>query len=126
MKHALAALVAFLTVVAMTACGGGGTVEDESMTRVEDDVRQQLAGLANGGGDPTRALAGLAVAVLRGGETTFEATFGRARIDPSGEGDRELTPDSLMRIASISKTLSAIVVMQLVEEGALDLDRDVS
>jgi CubicO group peptidase (beta-lactamase class C family) len=31
-----------------------------------------------------------------------------------------------MRIASISKTLSAIVVMQLVEEGTLELDRDVS
>lgn len=126
MKHALAALVAFLTVVAMSACGGGGTVEDESLMSVEDDVRERLAELADGGGDPTRALAGLAVAVLRGGETSFESTFGRARIDPSGEGNRELTPDSLMRIASISKTLSAIVVMQLVEEGALDLDRDVS
>lgn len=126
MKHALAALVAFLTVVAMIACRGGGTVDDESFASVEDNVRKRLAELTDGGGDPTRALSGLAVAVLRGGGTRFEATFGRARIDASGAGDRELTPDSLMRIASISKTLSAIVVMQLVEAGALDLDRDVS
>lgn len=126
MKHSLAALVVFLTVVAMSACGGGGTAEDESIMSVEDEVRKRLAELADGGGDPTRAMAGLAVAVLRDGEASFEATFGRARIDPSGEGDRELGPDSLMRVASISKTLSAIVVMQLVEDGALDLDRDVS
>ncbi len=94
--------------------------------RIEDEVRGNLADLTDGGGDPTRALAGLAVAVLHGGELSFEATFGRAFIDPAGENDRDLTPDSLMRIASISKTLSAIVVMQLAEEGKLELDRDVS
>ena len=94
--------------------------------RIEEEVRSELADLTDGGGDPTRALSGLAVAVLRNGELTFEATFGRAYIDPAGENDRDLTPDNLMRVASISKTLSAVVVMQLVEEGSLELDRDVS
>jgi len=98
----------------------------EPSIAVEDDVSTQLALLVEGDGDPTRELSGLAVAVLRNGEVAFEETFGRASIDPEGEDDRELTPDSLMRVASISKTLSAIVVMQLVEEGVLDLDRDVS
>ena len=93
---------------------------------IEDQVRHELAELASGGGDPTRELAGLAAAVLQGGELSFEATFGRSYIDPSGEKDRELTPDNLMRVASISKTLSTIVVLQLVEEGQLELDRDVS
>jgi CubicO group peptidase (beta-lactamase class C family) len=93
---------------------------------IEDEVRSELAALTNGGGDPTRELAGLAVAVLRNGEVTFEATFGRAYVDPAGEHDRELTPDNLMRVASISKTLSTIVVLQLVEEGKLELDHDVS
>jgi len=93
---------------------------------LEGQVRSELADLTAGGGDPTRALAGLAVAVLRGGEVTFEATYGRAFIDPAKGNDRRLTPANLMRVASISKTLSAIVVMQLVEEGALELDRDVS
>jgi len=94
--------------------------------QIGDEVRSELSELVDGGGDPTRALAGLAVAVLRGGEVSFEATFGRAFIDPAGENDRELTPDSLMRVASISKTLSAVVVMQLVEEGEVELDGDVS
>jgi CubicO group peptidase (beta-lactamase class C family) len=94
--------------------------------RTEDDVLDELAALTDGNGDPSRALSGLAVAVLKGGAVTFEAAFGRAFIDPAGEADRPLAVDSLMRVASISKVLSAVVVMQLVEEGRLDLDHDVS
>jgi CubicO group peptidase (beta-lactamase class C family) len=115
-----------MLVLSITACGGNGTTESESSMETEEEVRAALAELAAGGGDPTRELAGLAVAVFRNGEVAFEATFGRASIDPAGENDRELTPDNLMRVASISKTLSAVVVMQLVEEGGLELDRDVS
>jgi CubicO group peptidase (beta-lactamase class C family) len=110
----------------MCACGGSGSAGKESSITVEEDVSNQLALLVEGDGDPTRELSGLAVAVLRKGVVAFEETFGRASIDPAGNHDRELTSDNLMRVASISKTLSAIVVMQLVEEGTLDLDRDVS
>ena len=39
--------------------------------------------------------------------------------------ERPLTPDSLIRVASISKLVAAIGVMRLVEQGKLDLDRDV-
>jgi CubicO group peptidase (beta-lactamase class C family) len=93
---------------------------------IDDEVRGNLAELVNGGGDPARELSGLIVAVLRGGEVRFEAAFGRASIDPEGQHDRPLTPDNLMRVASISKTLSTIAVLQLAEEGELELDRDVS
>ena len=94
--------------------------------RLEDEVHSELSDLTDGGGDPTRALAGLAVAVFREGEVSFEAAFGRAHIDPAGKNDRALTRESLMRVASISKMLSVIVVMQLVEKGELELNRDVS
>ena len=126
MKNTLFGLFVTMLVLSTTACGGSKTTDSESSMRIENEVRSELAKLTDGGGDPTRALSGLAVAVLRDGEVTFEATFGRAFIDPAGENDRDLTPENLMRIASISKTLSAIVVMQLVEEGTLELDRDVS
>ncbi len=126
MKKSLTGLVSFLMVISMGACGGGGTADTGSSIAVDVDVSAKLAQLVEGGGDPSRELSGLAVAVLRGGDVVFEETIGRAFIDPAGENDRALTPDSLMRVASISKTLSAIVVMQLVEEGTLDLNRDVS
>ncbi|MEQ1497544.1 MAG: serine hydrolase domain-containing protein [Novosphingobium sp.] len=59
--------------------------------------------------------------------------FDRASIRPvlvEGEADRAAhrpaTADSLVRIASISKLVTALGVMRLVDAGKLDLDRDVS
>jgi len=126
MKHTLSGLFVTILLLSISGCGVRKIEESQTSMSNEDQVRRELAELVSGGGDPTRELAGLAVAVLRGGEVSFEETFGRAYIDPSEDNDRELTPDNLMRVASISKTLSAIVVMQLVEEGVLELDRDVS
>src|SRR5690606_4966186 len=40
--------------------------------------------------------------------------------------DINMTTDSKYRIASISKTITAIAVMQLVEQNLLDLDADIS
>jgi CubicO group peptidase (beta-lactamase class C family) len=126
MKYSRTGLVAILMTLSIGACGGSGTSGKQASIAVDEDVSNQLARLVEGDRDPTRELSGLAVAVLRDGDVVFERAYGRAFIDPTGEHDRELTPDSLMRVASISKTLSAIVVMQLVQEGTLDLDRDVS
>src|SRR5204862_7766988 len=39
---------------------------------------------------------------------------------------RAVTPDDPARIASVSKLVVAIGVMKLVEQGAIDLDEDVS
>lgn len=39
---------------------------------------------------------------------------------------RQVTPDDPVRIASISKLVTALGVMRLVDQGRLDLDRDVS
>ena len=60
-------------------------------------------------------------------------TFDRERViasDSRGFADRArrrpLTPDDPVRVASISKLVVALGVMRLVEQGKLDLDRDVS
>lgn len=61
------------------------------------------------------------------------ATFDRAAITAAGASgladrarNRPLTIDDPVRIASITKLVVALGVMRLVEEGRLDLDRDVS
>jgi CubicO group peptidase (beta-lactamase class C family) len=61
------------------------------------------------------------------------ATFDRAALTASGASGladrarrRPLTIDDPVRIASISKLVVALGVMRLVEQGRLDLDRDVS
>src|SRR5437016_2264795 len=51
-------------------------------------------------------------------------TFAQGDADPQTR--RAVTPDDPARVASVSKMVVAIGVMQLVEAGKLDLDRDVS
>ena len=81
-----------------------------------------LADLVAGTTAASRGLPGLVVVVAdRNGIVRNEA-FGAATIDPP----RSLTPETPLRVASISKAVVSIAVMRLVEAGRLDLDADVS
>ncbi len=44
----------------------------------------------------------------------------------AGVAGRAVTPDDPVRVASISKLIVALTVMRLVDEGRLDLDRDIA
>ena len=61
------------------------------------------------------------VAVMIDGQVVHEAAFGD-RV--AGSGDPVETTDRF-RIASISKTITAIVALQLVEDGTLTLDEPI-
>src|SRR5947209_18657054 len=52
------------------------------------------------------------------------ATFADGIADP--QSGRRVTVDDPVRVASVSKMVTAIGVMKLVDEGRLNLDRDVS
>jgi CubicO group peptidase (beta-lactamase class C family) len=67
-------------------------------------------------------LAGLAVGVVRGGDLAGFTGLGLADF-ASG---RPVERDTVFRIGSISKTMTAIGVMQLVEEGRVGLDDPVN
>ncbi|NYJ08770.1 serine hydrolase domain-containing protein [Petropleomorpha daqingensis] len=61
---------------------------------------------------------GLALGVVRGGTLDFFVGHGLAD-DVTG---RPVTEDTVFRVASITKTFTAIAVLQLVEQGLVDLD----
>ncbi len=61
---------------------------------------------------------GLAVGVVRNGSLEFFHTHGVADI----ASKTPITEDTIFRIASITKTFTAIAVMQLWEQGLVDLD----
>jgi CubicO group peptidase (beta-lactamase class C family) len=61
---------------------------------------------------------GLAVGVVRNGRLAFFHGHGLADI----ESNTPITEDTVFRIASITKTFTAIAVMQLWEQGLIDLD----
>ena len=84
---------------------------------------EHLADLMKGT-NTTPELSGLQVSVMVDGEATSSYAFGFAQITDSAP--EPLRTDHKLRVASISKLLVAIGIMQLADADALDLDRDAS
>lgn len=76
---------------------------------------------------PGADLSGLAVVVYAGGDIRYEGYFGERFIDADDfSHSLPVTAATKFRVASISKTVTTLAIMQLVERGLLDLDADVS
>ena len=67
------------------------------------------------------SIIGLSVGVVSDKEVLFAKGFGLA----DKASGIEVTPDTIFRIASVSKIVNLVIVMKLVEEGKLDLDTDI-
>ena len=70
----------------------------------------------------SRPVAGISVAVARDGQVVLVRGYGMANLEHSVA----VTPETVFHIASISKNILAAVVLQLVDEGKLQLDDDVT
>jgi CubicO group peptidase (beta-lactamase class C family) len=64
------------------------------------------------------SIPGGAVAFMRDGRLMYARGFGYADL----ENKTAVQPDALFRIASVSKSITGVAIMKLVEEGKLDLD----
>ncbi len=64
---------------------------------------------------------GCAVAIAEKGKLVFSSGFGFADL----ENPAEARPQTLFRLASISKPITAVAVMRLVERGQVDLKADI-
>ena len=82
-------------------------------TLVEVDLDDRVGRMLN-----RHAAVGLAVGIVRDGTVTRFCGHGLADLATG----RPVTEDTVFRVASISKTFTAIAVMQLVEQGLVDLD----
>ena len=71
--------------------------------------------------DPDHGMASLSVLAVRGGKVSYAGQFGMRHVGAL----RPATPETMYRIASISKMVTTIGVMRLVEQGTLSLDQDV-
>lgn len=67
-------------------------------------------------------LAGVSVAVIRGDELLFSAGYGKANFARR----LSMAATTPQLLASVSKTVTAVAAMQLVEAGQLDLDADLN
>ncbi|MDR0859019.1 MAG: serine hydrolase [Oscillospiraceae bacterium] len=88
------------------------------------------AALGAGAGDALRGkidaiskkygAAGVSVAVIADGEIIAAYAYGSAT-----KGSAPMTPETKLRVASISKAVVGMTIMTLQEEGALDIDADI-
>lgn len=89
-----------------------------------DALTQALENIAQ---TPQAELPSLVVVVVDDGKIVYEHALGHRSIDPQNPGrNLPANRDTKYRVASISKTVVALAIMQLVERGVLDLDTDVS
>jgi CubicO group peptidase (beta-lactamase class C family) len=76
--------------------------------------------------DPSAPLASLAVTVVAGETIVYEGYWGYSRIDATDPArSLPVTVATKFRVASISKLATALGAMRLVEQGRLQLDRDI-
>lgn len=66
---------------------------------------------------------GLALAVIHQGEILYANGFGVTSVE---EGGQPVTSRTLFRVGSVSKPLTGTVIMRLVDQGLLELDRPIT
>lgn len=147
MKHVLTGLIALsLTVSSVVGCGSYEADRIAEMQSFEEGIPQfsgsdpfavlrsafsTMLDTALTGGLPKMSLdnlmeeyriPGVAVAVIDDGEIAWIKGYGTIH----AQRDIAVTPDTYFEAGSTTKTLTAALVMKLVEQGQLDLDRDVN
>lgn len=101
--------------LALAGCGGGNRQNNSRFdrSRATKLVTDYAA---------TFGAFGMGVAVVRGNELLWSSGFGTA----NRERKLPATADTPFLIASVSKTVTAVAMMQLVESGKLNLDADIN
>lgn len=97
-----------------------------SLAATAEGDRTLMAALQALVDDPQRPLTGVSVLCMQAGQTVFEAQLGRRVLVHGSRPDLPVTPDTLWRMASVSKLVVALGIMRLVDAGKLNLDADVS
>ncbi|GAA1222848.1 serine hydrolase domain-containing protein [Pseudonocardia alaniniphila] len=100
-------VVAVMTSLTSTAATPAPAVDSAAIDAVVDEYRRAIG------------LPGTAVVITHGNTEVHAAGYGRT---PTGEHVTEHTP---MAVASVSKSFTALAVMQLVETGRVNLDQSV-
>jgi D-alanyl-D-alanine carboxypeptidase len=91
----------------------GASISYVDPKRIDDFVREEMS---------SQEIPGLSIAVVHSGKVIYRSNFGFANIEDS----IVVKPESQFKIASLTKPITAIAIMQLAEKGKLSLDEKVS
>jgi CubicO group peptidase (beta-lactamase class C family) len=109
MRQTRKATILFPVIVALL-CSASTTARAD---KLDDYIREEMQ---------RRHIPGLALAVVRDGKLVKTRGYGVANV----ELNAPVTPETVFEIGSITKQITAVAVMLLVEDGKLDLDDPVS
>lgn len=76
--------------------------------------------------DPAMPLPSLSVAAVRNGEIVYSQQLGSKRLARGTSPAQPVDADTMFRIASLSKFVTTLGTMKMVEQGRLSLDADIS
>ena len=106
-------------------CGGGGSetvgpIVDPTTIPMTGTAVPELASFDRVITDLMKkwGIPGGAIAVVKDGRLVLARGYGYADV----QANTPVAPDALFRIASVSKPVTAVAILRLVEEGRLDLD----
>jgi CubicO group peptidase (beta-lactamase class C family) len=107
-------ILSLLLVFALAGCAAWPRCPNTQDLGMVDAAAQRLM--------KREGVEGMALAIIEDGKVTHVAAYGRRNV----ERDLPLTTGTVMYGASLTKTAFAYMVMQLVDEGRLNLDASVS
>jgi CubicO group peptidase (beta-lactamase class C family) len=107
----------------MAATPGAGGAAAPMPAALKAKLDRELAAIA---ADPACELASLSVLAIRKGRIVYEGQFGQRFIAAGGLPGKPVNARTLFRIASISKMMTTLGLLRLLEAGKVELDADVS
>jgi CubicO group peptidase (beta-lactamase class C family) len=127
MRSVIATLVAFL----LAGCAAPTHSSRPEAGKLVAQERKEADAILNGRHErvcaaiekymAAKKVTGASVAIAQDGQLDFAQGFGCADL----ENDVPYQSETVNRLASVSKTITAVAVMQLVEAGKIDLDADI-
>jgi CubicO group peptidase (beta-lactamase class C family) len=112
LRQAFGRLLAVAFVLSLAAIHSASLAAAELPDELRSQVDAKIEALMNERGVP-----GLSAAIVADGQIVYERGYGLADV----ENNVPATPETIYRLASISKMFTATAAMQLVEAGKLDL-----
>ena len=110
-------IIILLAALFLLPCVQINAAEDSLPITSVEDLDARILAILEETGAP-----GMIGAIVYGDEMIWQGALGVA----NREFERPVTPDTLFRVGSISKTMVSLSILKLVEQGQIDLDDLVS